>query len=488
MSHNSSNRVVILIGADKKSARPDEREGFTQAEALASSLSRLGFRSEIISVTSNFDALREFLTNKPFFIINLVEEIEGHCRLAHLVPAMLEAYNLNFSGASALSYALTTNKIETKKILERAGLATPRWSYDGLDLSSEDPVIIKSLHEDASFGIDESSIVPARCAAQTIKIKSQTYGGQWFAETYIDGREFNVSLLCINNILRVLPIAEIIFVNYPEYRPKIIDYNAKWEMNSFGYKNTARNFLDMKSFLAEELSCLAKKAWYLLGLKDYARIDFRVDLEGRCYILEANANPSLAPDSGFIAACGQVGLELDQVIFSFLPKTERSLRNNNFIVNYFTEIKSSDIGELNNILTRSGFFTDEEICVATDILKEGLNLGSASSYNFIVAKSHSQVLGYACFGRIMGTKDRYDLYWLAIEPELRRQGLGRLLLQKVEEFIKEAFGRRVYIQTSGRKFYEPTRDFYAALGFEQVGQLKDYYGPCDDQIIFMKDF
>ncbi len=91
------------------------------------------------------------------------------------------------------------------------------------------------------------------------------------------------------------------------------------------------------------------------------------------------------------------------------------------------------------------------------------------------------------YGRIMSTIDRYDLYWLAIEPELRRQGVGRLLLQRVEESIKEAFGRRVYIQTSGRKLYEPTRDFYTALGYEQASQLKDYYGPGEDQIIFMKE-
>ena len=319
-NNNKLRRVLILLGADKNSLREDEREGFIQAEEIASSLTRLGFQSEIILVSADLNKLKKILINKPYFIINLVEELEGDCRLAYLVPAMLEALGLNFSGASALSYALTSNKIETKKILKLAGLPTPAWSLNSSQLSGLQKIIIKSVHEDASFGIDENSVMPVKLAEQALKQKSQTHHGQWFLEEYIDGREFNVSLLCVNHVLKILPIAELVFINFPASKPKIIDYSAKWDINSFAYKNTAREFLDNNNPLAEELRILAEKAWHVLGLKDYARIDFRVCRKGRSYILEANANPSLAPDSGFVASAKQAGIEFDQLLFSLLPE------------------------------------------------------------------------------------------------------------------------------------------------------------------------
>lgn len=479
MCDNNLRRVVILLGADKNSTRVDEREGYAQAQAIALSLERLGYESEIIYVNADFIALRNLSVNKPFYIINLVEEIEGQCILAHIVPTMLEAFNLSFSGASSLTYALTTNKIETKKLLKLAGLPTPAWSVNGDDLTGKEKVIIKSVHEDASFGIDEDSVVSASLAQKAILTKKQKLKGQWFAERYIDGREFNVALLFINQTLKVLPIAEIIFVNYPDSKPKIIDYDAKWDEDSFAYKNTAREFLSDKNPFYQQLSELAKKTWHLLGLKDYARIDFRVDSQGQTYILEANANPSLAPDSGFVAAAQHAGIDFDKLISNLLPKKED--------YNFYNIIESSDIKALESILQRSGFFSAEEVGVAIEILLEGLNKGPATSYNFIVAKSQTQVLGYACYGRIMNTKDRYDLYWLAVEPELRRQGLGRILLQKVEARIKESLGRRLYVQTSGRKFYEPTRKFYRALGYDETAQLQDYYCSGEDLIIFMKE-
>jgi D-alanine-D-alanine ligase len=311
------------MGADIQSSRIDEREGFVQAQAIACSLERLGYEYEISVVKADFKAVKQLLFNKPLFIINLVEEIEGQCQLAYLVPAMLEAYNLNFSGSCALSYALTTNKIETKKILKQAGLPTPNWSLDGLDININ-KYIIKSVHEDASFGMGEDSVVSSNEVSEALRLKKQKYKGQWFAENYIDGREFNVALLYFNQILKVLPIAEIVFNNYPCSKPKIIDYEAKWDENSFAYKNTAREFLDERSPLAQELGDLAQKTWHLLGLKDYARIDFRVDAQGQAHILEVNANPSLAPDSGFIAAAQRAGIEFDQLIFSWLPKKEHA--------------------------------------------------------------------------------------------------------------------------------------------------------------------
>jgi len=110
--------------------------------------------------------------------------------------------------------------------------------------------------------------------------------------------------------------AEIIFQDYTPDMVRIVDYQAKWEEESFGYNNTVRSF----DFTAENtkllntLTMLARKSWQVFGLKGYARVDFRVDSKGRPFILEVNANPCLSPDAGYAAALQQVGIPFDEAV------------------------------------------------------------------------------------------------------------------------------------------------------------------------------
>src|SRR5690606_23295451 len=106
---------------------------------------------------------------------------------------------------------------------------------------------------------------------------------------------------------------ETLFVGYPQDRPKIVDYEAKWAEDSFAYNNTPRRF-DFgaeDTALVAELADLTLRAWRLFGLAGYARVDFRVDGDGRPWILEVNTNPCIAPDAGFFAAARQGGLTYD---------------------------------------------------------------------------------------------------------------------------------------------------------------------------------
>jgi len=479
-----SYKIAILIGADPMSTRSDELEGYVQAQAIQASLKRLGFDSEIIRVGLDMLEYKKISDLKPFFVFNLVEEINNNCRLAFCAPAILESLGIIFSGASSLSYALCTDKIATKKILEQAGLPTATWSLDGLDLSGETQVIIKSVYEDASFGIDDQSIVPANLAAHALKQKKLSDTGSWFAENYLDGREFNVSLLYYNNKLHVFPVQELVFNNYPDSRPRIVGYDAKWQTESFAYNNTSRTFLNSHDPLAQELCRLSKLAWDLLGLSGYARIDFRLDHKNQINILEVNPNPSLAPDAGFVAAAEQVGMNYDQLIYAMLPKSKNYIQDNLILR---SQIYPTDIKALQKIITDSGFFTDEEVDIAVELLELGYKKGDDSGYLFYIAEQNSQVLGYACYGRIMSTLDRYDLYWIAVDQTLSRQGVGRKLLQKVEDAIIARAGKRIYVQTAGRELYEPTRAFYKSAGYMQASVLPDYYSSGDDQIIFMKE-
>jgi D-alanine-D-alanine ligase len=167
--------------------------------------------------------------------------------------------------------------------------------------------IVKSLWEHASVGLDESSLQvyeDAAAAGKAMHAMAGGLGGSCFAEAFVDGREFNLSLLAGDEMPQVLPPAEILFEGYPAGTPKIVGYRAKWETASYEYRHTPRrfDFPPADALLMEQLRKLAVDCWRVFGLRGYARVDFRADAKGQPWILEINANPCLSPDAGFAAA------------------------------------------------------------------------------------------------------------------------------------------------------------------------------------------
>jgi D-alanine-D-alanine ligase len=158
--------------------------------------------------------------------------------------------------------------------------------------------------------------VPGAEAPQVVAERNERWTTEHFAERFIDGREFNVAMLGGAGGVEVLPIAEITFEDWKEGRPRIVDYDAKWAPDSDVYAGTPRRFglEETAPALAGRLTLLAQASWILFGLSSYARIDFRVDAEGRPYILEVNVNPCLSPDAGFAAAASEGGLAYEDMI------------------------------------------------------------------------------------------------------------------------------------------------------------------------------
>jgi ribosomal protein S18 acetylase RimI-like enzyme len=112
--------------------------------------------------------------------------------------------------------------------------------------------------------------------------------------------------------------------------------------------------------------------------------------------------------------------------------------------------------------------------------------GPASGYNFLVYRDGGQLLGYACFGPHPLTQNSFDVYWIAVDPHSRRQGIGRALLRQVEIEIEAQNGRLLLIETSGTPDYAPTRRFYEACGYSGEAVIRDFYAPGDDLNIFTK--
>ena len=143
--------------------------------------------------------------------------------------------------------------------------------------------------------------------AGQIARREREYGGQWFAERYVPGRELNVGMLAGDGDLTVLPVAEIRFEDFPEGKPQIVGYAAKWDPASLEYARTVRSFA-IEPALRSAAAEAALECWELVEISGYARVDFRVDGEGRLWVLEINANPCLAADAGFAAMLDEAGI------------------------------------------------------------------------------------------------------------------------------------------------------------------------------------
>jgi D-alanine-D-alanine ligase len=170
-------------------------------------------------------------------------------------------------------------------------------------------VIVKPVWEHGSVGITESSVhenVSGRRLASLLPDED----GDVFAERFVAGREFNLSLLAGPNGVDVLPPAEIVFQGEWEDVHRIVGYAAKWCDDSFEARGTPRrfDFAASDTPLLHMLSETATDCWRLFGLRGCARVDFRVDGHGRPWVLEVNANPCLSPDAGFMAAARRAGL------------------------------------------------------------------------------------------------------------------------------------------------------------------------------------
>ncbi len=149
--------------------------------------------------------------------------------------------------------------------------------------------------------------------------------------------------------------------------------------------------------------------------------------------------------------------------------------------------ENNDGEQICEITARSGMFNEEEIQCVKDIWQQHIGLGSeASGYTFFVQKDGDKVQGYVCVGP-RGLTDRvYDLYWIVVDPDLKRSGIGRLLISQAEQHVKYLNGRIVVIETSGTEKYTGTREFYLSCGYNHEATLKDLYSEGDDLCIFTK--
>ena len=155
-------------------------------------------------------------------------------------------------------------------------------------------------------------------------------------------------------------------------------------------------------------------------------------------------------------------------------------------VTWREEVREGDIAAVEAIVASTGFFTLAEIAVAIELVAERLEKGLASGYEFLFAEAAGEILGYTCYGLVPATQATYDLYWIAVRRDRQGGGLGRALLARTEEAIRQAGGRDVYIETSSRQLYGPTQAFYTGAGYRLAAEFPDFYAPGDGKRVYVK--
>lgn len=523
-------RIAILHNALREEAAPDEIDVMAQVDAVSDALKNLGHDIFILPCDLDLKALKnQILSLSPDLAFNLTESIDGHGRLISVIPFFLSAMGIPYTGSPAEGIHFTSNKLLAKEKMMAAALPTPDWTgvypeeihspSDILLLSPEKKTwIVKSVWEHASLGIDENGLIKnatQEMIFSCLKEKSPYVGGLCFAEEYIDGREFNLSVIGGENGPRILPPAEILFEGYEADKPKIVCYNAKWNEASYEYSHTPRrfNFPSEDKALLEFLENIALRCFRLFRLKGYARVDFRVDREGNPWILEVNANPCLSPDAGFQAAVAQSGASFQEVVALIIDDALRettvvdrrdALRT---VKTDFSKAPSaplplpllsdpfifrdtplpSDREIVRELIQKTDFFYAYEVDVAVELVDERLKKGLASGYEFIFLESPSgKVIGYSCYGPIPCTKNSYDIYWIAVDPLFQKQGLGKIIINETEKRIGKQGGKRIYIDTSDSAKYRKTFSFYKNCGYRLVSLLEDFYKDGDGKAVFMK--
>jgi D-alanine-D-alanine ligase len=316
-------KVVILHSDISPDAAEDELDCLQQADAISQALRHLNYKPILLPFGLDLNqTITRLKSLKPLAVFNIVETLASRGSLIYFAPAILDTLRIPYTGCGTQAVFQTSNKLLAKKIMRHADISTPDWiEHDGFCSQKDNAktYLIKSSWEHASIGLDENSIIGYTSKAKILKEmkrRKEKLGGSCYAEDYIDGREFNVALISGKKGVKVLPIAEMLFMDYAPDKLKIVDYKAKWDADSFEYNNTIRNFdfYENDANLISALREIALRCWDVFSLRGYARIDFRVDNNGKPWVLEINSNPCLSPDAGFAAALQQAKIKYHEAI------------------------------------------------------------------------------------------------------------------------------------------------------------------------------
>jgi len=319
----------VLVAVHEELVPLDSIEGLSD-EAIAdwrtefdvvSGLRDLGHDVLALGVGDEIDVLRGALEEfRPHVCFNLLVEFLGAAHYDQNVVSYLELHRTPYTGCNPLGLTLARDKALTKKVLAHHGIPVPRFAVFARgkrvrrpsDL--EFPLFVKSLNEEASWGISRASIVrDDRRLAERVAYVHEHVGSDAIAEEYVEGRELYVGVLG-NERLRTFPIWELCIPNLPKGAPRIATRRVKWDIAYQKRLGVENRRAALSAELEARIARMARAVYQALGLSGYARLDLRMRPDGRLYVLEANPNPDLTYGEDFAESAEAGGLGYEELL------------------------------------------------------------------------------------------------------------------------------------------------------------------------------
>jgi D-alanine-D-alanine ligase len=319
-------RVLALVHAHL--VPPEDTEGVDILEAewkmeydVVETLRESGHEVQVLGVHDDLGGIRPAAEAfKPHIIFNLMEAFAGVTTFDQNVVSYLELLRLPYTGCNPRGLILARDKALSKKLLAYHRIPVPEFTVVRLGrkpvLSKRlrFPLIVKSLFFEASAGISQASVVEnMEQLARRVAFVHDNLGTAAIVEQFIDGRELYVGVIG-NERLDALPVWEMSFAHMPENRWKIATERVKWSTQYQKRHGIMTEKATVEADVAERIQWMAKRACRALDLNGYARIDMRMDENGRIYVLEANPNPNLAYGEDFAESAEVSGISYERLL------------------------------------------------------------------------------------------------------------------------------------------------------------------------------
>ncbi len=303
---------VAVVHNDPKPTCLDSLDVLDEAAYVTAALDSMGVKHMTIAASDPFELVFEPLAEfGPDIVFNLIEEPIGLVE-PHAAASMLGLMGYRYTGTGPEGIMLSTDKTLAKTLMRASGIPTPEaavYRGGGLpDLSRvPGPWIVKPALEDASVGITDGSVFSDQAALMAaLPAIYSRHGQPLLIERLLTGREVCVPMLEIDGAAFMLPPSEMRYLDWPEGKPRILGYDAKWTKGTLEYENSVRDY-HPAGLPIDEVRALAMKCWAAFRLGGYARVDMRLDEGNRPYVIEINPNPCISPDAGYVAALEEAG-------------------------------------------------------------------------------------------------------------------------------------------------------------------------------------
>lgn len=288
---------------------------------VVNALRHLGFTVRVVGVGGKLEPIiADLAGHPPHLVFNLTEQYRDQRRLDTNVAGLLELLDIPFTGSGSTGLLLCRNKDLCKHLLRTRRIGVPGFAVLPPGRKTRPPrglrypLIVKPLYEDGSDGISNSSLVTCEAdLVQRVRMVHERFNEPAIAEEYIEGRELYIGIIG-NRRLRVLPPRELHFGAPDGSGPVIATYRVKWNKEYQKKWNVSFGFCDLPRPLLDNITRVCRRAYRLLHLHDYARIDLRVTPDNRVVIFEVNPNPGLDKEDEIAMSAGKAGIPYTRLI------------------------------------------------------------------------------------------------------------------------------------------------------------------------------